>query len=158
VRPLTEEQRASYYRDGRAVAELYGVERPLTCDGDFHAMLDNLFPRFEAHPINREFLDIITSGRAAPTVPKKLHRALARASVSLLPVKVRERMELGREFDLTLADRQALKLAGKLADKVRSKDMPAWQAAERMGLPGDFVWLRPTRQEALLAAKAAREA
>lgn len=158
VRPLTEEQRASYYRDGRAVAELYGVTHPLTCDADFHAMLDQLFPRFEPHPINREFLDIIMSGRAAPTVPKLLHRALARASVSLLPAKVRERMELGREFDLTLADRLALRLAGKLADKARSKDMPAWQAAERMGLPGEFAWLAPARQKALLEAKAASAA
>jgi uncharacterized protein (DUF2236 family) len=153
VRPLSEGQRASYYRDGRAVAELYGVERPLTCDADFHAMLDNLFPRFEPHPINREFLDIITSGRAAPTVPKFLHRALARAAVSLLPGKVRARMELGQEFDLTLMDRAALKLAGRLADKTRSKDMPAWQAAERMGLPGDFAWLPEARQQTILAER-----
>lgn len=153
VQPLTEEQRASYYRDGRAVAELYGVTCPLTCDADFHAMLDRLFPRFESHPINREFLAIIMSGRAAPTVPGILHRALARAAVSLLPDKVRARLELGREFDLTLMDRAALKLAGRLADKARSKDMPAWQAAERMGLPGDFAWLSWAQQQAILARK-----
>lgn len=151
VQPLSDEERAGYFRDGRAVAELYGVQHPLTCDADFHAMLEKLYPRFEAHPINREFLDIMTSGRAAPTVPKALHRALARGAVSLLPDKVRARMELGREFDLTLADRIALKLAGRLADRVRGKDMPAWQAAERMGLPGNFAWLTPARQQQILA-------
>lgn len=152
VTPLSAAERASYYRDGEAVARLYGVENPLTSDADFFVMLDHLFPRFEAHAINREFLDIIMSGKAAPTVPKVLHRSLARASVSLLPDKVRERMELGAEFDLTAADRLALRVMGKLADKARSKDMPAWQAAERMGLPGNFAWLAPDRQRQILAA------
>ncbi|WP_284126239.1 oxygenase MpaB family protein [Parerythrobacter aestuarii] len=152
VSPVSAADRASYYRDGEAVARLYGVEHPLTSDADFFAMLDRLYPRFEAHPINREFLDIIMSRKAAPTVPKVLHRSLARASVSLLPQKVRERMELGPEFDLTMGDRLALRLMGKLADKARSKDMPAWQAAERMGLPGNFAWLSSARQEQILSA------
>jgi uncharacterized protein (DUF2236 family) len=153
VHPLSEGERTCYYRDGEAVARLYGVEHPLTCDGDFFAMLEALLPRFEPHPINREFLDIIQSGRAAPTIPKFLHRALARASVSLLPAKIRQRMELGREFDLTARDRMALKLAGKLADRVGTPDMPAWQAAERLGLPGRFAWMKPARQQALLAGR-----
>lgn len=151
VRPLTTADRRRYYSDGEAVARLYGVEHPLTSDADFFAMLDALFPRFEAHPINREFLDIIQSGQAAPTIPKFLHRALARAAVSLLPDKVRERMELGKEFDLTTRDRIALKLAGRLADRIGSPHMPAWQAAERLGLPGRFAWLNPAAQQRLLA-------
>ena len=68
-----------------------------------------------------------------------MKRSLARASVSLLPDKVRARLELGREFDLTRRDRLALRMMGKLADRVRSKDSPAWQAAVRLGLPGDFA-------------------
>lgn len=150
VHPLSDAERASYYRDGEAVARLYGVQNSLTCDADFFAMLERLFPRFEAHPINREFLDIIMSGRAAPTIPGFLHRALARASVSLLPPKVRERMELGAEFDLTRRDRIALKLAGKLADRIGNSGMPAWQAAERLGLPGRFAWMPVSRQKMLL--------
>lgn len=153
VRPLSAAERADYYRDGEAVARMYGVEHPLTCDADFFAMLDRLFPRFEPHPINREFLDIIMSGRAAPNIPAFLHRAMARASVSLLPTKVRERMELGREFDLRNRDRLALKAAGRLADRIATPQMPAWQAAERLGLPGRFAWLPATKQEALLAGQ-----
>lgn len=153
VAPLSESERKDYYRDGEAVARLYGVENPLRSDEDFHAMLDRLFPRLEAHPINREFLDIIMSGRAAPTIPRFLHRSLARASVSLLPDKVRVRLELGREFDLTRRDRLALRMMGELADRVRSKDSPAWQAAVRLGLPGDFAWRSPAGQRALLARR-----
>lgn len=154
VHPLSAAERAYYYRDGEAVARMYGVEHPLTCDADFFGMLDRLFPRFEAHPINREFLDIIMSGRAAPTIPKFLHRAMARASVSLLPARVRERMELGREFDLHKRDRLALVAAGRLADRIGSPQMPAWQAAERLGLPGRFVWMSAAKQRALLARTA----
>ena len=150
VSPLTEAQRRAYYRDGEPVVRLYGVENPLTSDADFFAMLDRLLPRFEAHPINREFLDIIQSGKAAPAVPKFLHRALARAAVSLLPDAVRQRLELGSEFDLTAADRLTLSLAGKLADRVRDRRSPAWQAARRLGLPGDFAWRSPAAQARLL--------
>ncbi|WP_324828520.1 oxygenase MpaB family protein [Qipengyuania zhejiangensis] len=155
IHPLSAAQRASYYADGEAVARLYGVEHPLTSDADFFAMLERLFPRFEPHAINREFLDIIMSGQAAPSIPKFLHRAMARASVSLLPPKLRERMELGAEFDLSRRERLALRLAGRLADRVSSPAMPAYAAAERLGLPGRFAWYRPERQKAILAARSA---
>lgn len=52
-----------------------------------------------------EFLAIIESGRAAPIVPRVLHRALASAAVSILLPLVRERLELGPELDLGIADR-----------------------------------------------------
>jgi uncharacterized protein (DUF2236 family) len=154
VRPLSEAERTAYYRDGVAVAELYGVSHPLRSDADFFAMYQALFQRFEAHPINREFLDIIMSGRAAPSIPKFLHRALARAAVSLLPAELRARMELGAEFDLSRRDRLALRLAGRIADRIGTPAMPAWAAAERLGLPGRFAWYSPQRQQAILQAKA----
>ncbi|ONF95409.1 oxygenase MpaB family protein [Sphingomonas jeddahensis] len=150
VRPMSPAERTAYYRDSEAVTRLYGVEHPLTSDGDFFAMLDRLSPRFEAHPINREFLDIIQSGKAAPAVPKFLHRALARAAVSLLPDAVRQRLELGAEFDLSAADRLMLRIAGRLADTVRDRNSPACQAARRLGLPGDFAWRSPAAQARLL--------
>jgi uncharacterized protein (DUF2236 family) len=154
VAPLSAAERATYYRDGEAVARLYGVERPLRSDADFFAMLDRLLPRFEAHPINLEFLDIIQSGRAAPAVPRMLHRSLARAAVSLLPDAVRARLQLGSAFDLTWRDRAMLSAAGKIADRVRAPGTPPWQAAVRLGLPGDFAWRSPAAQRRLLAARA----
>lgn len=153
VAPVSEEDRRAYYRDGEPIARLYGVETPLTSDADFFAMLDRLLPRFEPHPINFEFLAIIQSGKAAPAVPKILHRALARAAISLLPAPVRQRLELGSEYDLTAMDRLMLRTAGKLADKVRTRHSPAWQAALRLGLPGEFAWLSPTKQRQLLGAR-----
>ncbi len=153
VTPLSEAERRAYYRDGEPVVRLYGVENPLTCDADFFAMLARLQPRFEPHPINLEFLDIIRSGKAAPAVPKFLHRALARAAVSLLPPAVRARLELGTEWELSTADRLMLRAAGKLADRVRNPQSPAWQAAQRLGLPGNFAWRSPAQQALLLGAR-----
>lgn len=158
VAPVSEEDRRAYYRDGEPIARLYGVENPLRTDEDFVAMLNRLLPRFEAHPINLEFLDIIQSGKAAPAVPRMLHRALARAAISLLPPEVRQRLELGAQYDLTRMDTLLLRAAGKLADKVRSRHSPAWQAAQRLGLPGEFAWLSPAQQQRMLGSRSSARA
>lgn len=153
VRPLPAADQQRFFAEGKAVGELYGVTRSAGSEAEFLEMMEELLPDFEPHPINLEFLGIIASGKAAPTVPRFLHRALARGAVSILPRIVRERLELGREWDLTTFDRLALKLAGRLADRHRDRTSPAWQAAERLGLPGEFSWLPPARQTELLAAR-----
>lgn len=150
VSPLSEAEKAQFYSDGASIARLYGSENPIASTADFMAMMDKLAPRFEPHPIVSEFLDIIQSGKAAPTVPKFLHRALARASISLLPPIVRQKLGFGREYDLTFADRIALKTAGRLADRVVQPNSPPAQAAVRLGLPADFVWRKPAEQQRLL--------
>lgn len=104
-------------------------------------MMAALAPDFEPHSINLEFLGIIASGKAAPSAPKFLHRALAKGAVSILPDLVRNRLELGAEWNLTAADRAVLRVFGRLADTIRDRKSPAWQAAVRMGLPGEFAWL-----------------
>jgi uncharacterized protein (DUF2236 family) len=154
VRPLGQADRKRFYAEGKPVAALYGVTRTVTSDADFTAMMDELLPGFEPHPINLEFLGIIQSGQAAPSVPRFLHRALARGAVAILPPVVRKRLQLGREWDLTLADSLALSAAGRLADVVRDRTSPAWHAAVRQGLPGDFAWVAPGRQRQLLAQRA----
>lgn len=152
VAPVSEADQLRYYRGGAPVARLYGVETLIESTADFNAMMEKLAPRFEPHPIVREFLDIIQSGKAAPNVPRFLHRALARGAVSLLPPLVRDRLELGREFDLSPLDRVALKFAGRMADRKRDPESPPWQASIRLGLPGDFPWRSPAEQQRLLAS------
>lgn len=150
VQPLTEAEKARFWSEGSDIPSLYGVQNSPRSTADFMAMMEKLAPRFEPHPIVNEFLGIIQSGKAAPTVPKFLHRALARASVSLLPPLVREKLQLGREFDLTLADKLTLKLAGGLAERKFMPDSPPAQASARVGLPADFLWRKPADQQRLL--------
>ncbi|WP_439814213.1 oxygenase MpaB family protein [Zavarzinia sp. CC-PAN008] len=150
VSPLSEADKDRFYREGEIVARLYGVQVCPRSQADFLAMMERLAPRFEPHPIVTEFLDIIQSGKAAPGIPRVLHRALARAAVSILPPLVRDRLELGRAFDLTLADRLMLKAAGALAERVADPRAPACQASVRLGLPANFLYRRPAEQQRLL--------
>lgn len=153
VHPLSEADKTRFFSEGKAVTALYGVQTSPNSNAEFLAMMDRLTPRFEPHPIVNEFLAIITSGQAAPAVPKFLHRALARASVSLLPPIVRERLQLGRDWDLTASETLALKLAGRLAEKVPVPGSPPCDASVRMGLPMDFLYRSRKAQARLLAAK-----
>jgi uncharacterized protein (DUF2236 family) len=150
VAPLSEVEQNRFFAEGAPVAELYGVQRKLTCRDDFAEMMAQLLPGFEAHPINAEFLGIIQSGKAAPSMPRFLHRALARAAVSILPEAIRERLELGREFDLGLRDRIAVRLVARLAERKHDPASPPAQASVRLGLPSNFLWRAPGEQTRLL--------
>jgi uncharacterized protein (DUF2236 family) len=151
VAPLSEAEQSRFYAEGAPVAALYGVENKLTCRGDFVTMMERLAPGFEPHPINEEFLAIIQSGKAAPSVPRFLHRALARAAVSILPPLIRDRLQLGAEYDLGLRDRIAVRLVARLAERKHDPASPPAQASVRLGLPSDFLWRAPREQARLLA-------
>jgi uncharacterized protein (DUF2236 family) len=153
VAPLSEAEKTRFYEEAHPIARLYGVKSSPSSQADFMAMMDRLLPRFEPHPIVEEFLGIIQSGQAAPNAPKFLHKALARASVSLLPPAVREALALGSEYDLTTFDRLALKAAGKLAERIPVRTSPPCQASVRLGLPHDFLYRSRAEQKRLLEAR-----
>lgn len=152
VHPLGDADKDRFMADGDAIGREFGARHnPPTVDA-FMAMMDALEPKFEPHPIIFEFLDIIQSGRAAPAVPRYLHRAIARASVSLLPAHIRRKLELGARYDLTRLDRMMLRIAGRLADRHVDRAAPHCQASLRLGLPHDFLFKSPAEQQRLLAA------
>ncbi len=154
VQPLSDTDKDRFMRDGDAIGREFGARRtPPTVDA-FMAMMALLEPRFEPNPIIFEFLAIIQSGRAAPGVPRFLHRAIARASVSLLPERVRLRLELGPQYDLTRLDRLMLRTAGRLADRHMDRTSPACRSSERLGLPHDFLFRSKMEQSRILAARA----
>jgi uncharacterized protein (DUF2236 family) len=155
VSPLSETEKAQFYSEGQPIARLYGVQHVPASGADFLAMMDRLADRFEPHPIVGEFLEIIESGRTLPGTPKFMHRALARASVSLLPPIVREKLQLGAAYDLKASDRLILKAAGKLAERIPIKGSPPSDASLRMGLPYDFLYKSRTEQARLLARRKA---
>ncbi|MEY2926052.1 MAG: hypothetical protein RL367_529, partial [Pseudomonadota bacterium] len=80
--------------------------------------------------------------------------ALARAAVSILPPVVRDRLALGREYDLTLIDRMALKFMARAAERKIDPASPPCQASVRLGLPHDFLYRAPAEQARLLAVVA----
>jgi len=152
VRPVSDAEQKRYFEAGETVARLYGAQNPIRSFADFDVMLAKLLPRFEPHPINKEFLDIMCSGRAAPGVPKGLQSALVHAAVSILPPVVRERLELGPEYDLHWKGAATVKLMAKSADRIPDPNSPAAHAAERLGLPRSFAWKSSEDRARLLAA------
>lgn len=151
VHSVSDADKDRFMADSDAIGREFGARHTPPTVAAFMAMMDELEPRFEPHPIIFEFLDIIQSGRAAPGVPRFLHRAIARASVSLLPAHIRRKLELGPRYDLTRLDRTALRTAGRLADRHVDRAAPHCQASVRLGLPYDFLFKSPAEQRRLLA-------
>ena len=150
VKPVSDADKKRFFEEGVPVSRLYGVQNPIRSLEDFDAMLQKLLPRFEPHPINTEFLDIMCSGRAAPGVPKGLQSALVHAAVDILPKAVRERLELGPQYDLTWKGEATVKMMGGLAEKIPDPTSPAAHASERHGLPRSFLWKSPAERARLL--------
>lgn len=140
VHRLSDAEKHAYWTGGDEVARLYGVTEIPHSEAEFMAMMERLAPRFEAHSINSDFLGIVSSGQARPEIPKFIHKALARAAVDILPPIVREKLDLGAEWDLSWPERLLVKLFGRLADRKVDDSHPAYQAALRLGLPGDTAW------------------
>lgn len=148
---VSEADKTQYYAEAAPGAKLYGVQNSPMSTADFFKMMDRLVHRFEAHPINEEFLGIIMSGAAAPDTPRYLSRAMARASVSLLPPIVRERLGLGPDYDLSLVDRLTVKALGRYLNSKPIPGSPPCDASLRVGLPENFLYLRPGKRAAILA-------
>ena len=142
VRTLSDHEKHEYWTGGDEVAKLYGVTNVAHSEAEFLAMMEPLVTRFEPHQINSDFLEIVSSGRARPEIPKFIHKALARAAVDILPPIAREKLGLGPEWNLSGAERLMVKFVGRLADKKVESESPAYQAALRLGLPGDTAWRR----------------
>lgn len=157
VSPVTDADKTRFMRDSEAIGRQFGARRTPQSVADFMGMMDELAPRFEPHPIIFEFLEIIESGRAAPSIPKFLHRAVARAAVSLLPEWLQDRLELRQRYRLGLFDRLALRMAGRLADRTPQLSSAPCRASERLGLPANFLYL-PAAQRARLIQELARKA
>lgn len=142
VHPLSASEKHEFWTGGDAVAQLYGVTEIAHSEAEFLVMMDRLVPRFEPHQINSDFLGIIASGKARPEIPRFIHKALARASVEILPPVVRQKLGLGPEWTLSWPERQLVKFVGRMADRKVDEAHPAYQAAQRLGLPGDTAWRR----------------
>ena len=142
VHPLSDAEKQEFWTGGDEVAKLYGVTEIPHSEAEFLKMMERLLPRFEPHQINSDFLEIIASGKARPQIPKFIHKALARASVEILPPVVREKLGLGPEWNLSWPERQLVKIVGRMADRKVETEHPAYQAALRLGLPGDTAWRR----------------
>lgn len=152
VERVSEAEKVQYYAEAAPGAKLYGVQNSPLSTADFFDMMNRLVHRFEAHPINSEFLGIIMSGQAAPDTPKYLSRAMVRASVSLLPQVVRDKMALGPKYNLSAIDRMVVRAFGAYLNRKPIPGTPPYDASLRVGLPGNFLFVGKRKRAELLAA------
>ena len=148
---VSEADKQLYYAEAAPGAKLYGVQRSPMSTADFFDMMKPLVERFESHEINEEFLGIIMSGAAAPDTPKYLSRAMARASVSLLPPIVRQKLGLGPKYDFSFIDRQVVKALGAYLNRKPIPGTPPYDASLRLGLPGEFLFKGKQERARLMA-------
>jgi uncharacterized protein (DUF2236 family) len=142
VRPLTPKQRDSFYAEGRPAAELYGSVGAPASEAELRALFEAMGPRLEASPVVAEFLAIM---RSAPLLPRPIRfpqRTLVRAAVAILPDWVRERLRLGKRWNLRPLERRLVRQAAKTADRLRLQVSPWEQACVRLGLPADYLHKR----------------
>ena len=152
VERVPEADKTRYYAEAAPGAKLYGVQRSPTSTADFFDMMKPLVDRFEAHPINEEFLGIIMSGQAAPDTPKYISQAMVRASVSLLPPVVRGKLGLGKAYNLSVVDRMTVMALGKYLNRKPIPGSPPCDASLRIGLPANFLYRGARERARLLAA------
>ena len=128
------------FAEARAPGRLYGaIGAPADLAG-FTAMKDRLLPGFRPSPIVLEFLGIMDRVKALPAPFRPLQRAAVRGGIAILPPDVRAVLELGPEWDLSSRQRTALRLAGRVAERIVIPGSPPAQAAQRLGLPMRTAW------------------
>ena len=142
VRPLPRSARDLFYAEGRPAAELYGSVDAPASEAELDACLAATAPRLEPSTVITEFLGIMRRAPLLPAPARSVQHALVRAAVGLVPGWVRERLELGREWDLRPLEGGLIRRAAVAADRLRLDSGPAAQACVRLGLPPDYLHAR----------------
>lgn len=135
VRPLSEADRDRFYSEGTEIAALYGASDVPATEVERVERFAKMFPLLEPSPIVSEFLDILDRTRILPGPLRFLQRIMIRASIDILPRNVRERLELGSEYDLGRRERVFLQWLGRRAERF---PIP-WKAVRRGLSLGDSL-------------------
>ena len=142
VSPLTDAEKDQFYAEAAPAARLYGALGAPDSRAAWEAQLAAMAPRLEASDIVLEFLALMRETKIAPGAVSLLQRPLIRAAVGLVPAPVRDRLELGSEWMPRPFELKAIKLAGRMADRLAVPGAPPAQACQRMGLPADWLYRR----------------
>lgn len=140
VQPVAEGERNRFYAEGAEASRLYGaVGAPLSESG-IRGLFAAMHGRLEPSPILFEFLDIVQRVPLVPRPVAMLQRWLVKAAVSIVPVAVREKLGLGRHWDLTNWQHRFVQAGGNAADRIILPSSPAVQACRRLGLSDDYLY------------------
>ena len=142
VSPLSGAEKDQFYAEAAPAARLYGALGAPDSRTAWEAQLSDMIPRLEPSEIVLEFLNLMRETKIAPGAVSLLQRPLIRAAVGLVPAPVRDRLGLGSEWLPRPFELKAIRLAGRIADRIAVPGAPPAQACQRMGLPADWLYRR----------------
>ena len=141
VAPLSPADRDRFYAEAGPAARLYGALGAPASEAAWQAQLSAMLPRLERSDIVLEFLRLMREVRVAGPL-SRLQHPLIRAAVGLAPQEVRAVLGLGREWLPRSLELPVIRAAARLADRTPIPGAPPWEASERMGLPGAWLYRR----------------
>jgi uncharacterized protein (DUF2236 family) len=140
VAPLSTPEMSAWYQEGVPVSRLYGACDAPGTEAELRELLDSARDRLERSEIIFEFLRIMRDSPIFPLQLRWLQRMLVRAAVELVPVWIRERLELDASHGLRRWQQSLVQVAGVLADRIVLPESPAAQSCLRLGLPPTFLY------------------
>jgi uncharacterized protein (DUF2236 family) len=140
VAPLSAADRDRFYAEAQTGARLYGAPGAPTDEAQQQALFEIMLPQLEASSIVFEFLDIMRRTRALPLPLQPLQLLYLRAAVSILPARVRARLQLDSGYELKGWQRRLIRLSGAFADRVVLRAAPPAQSCLRLGLSTDYLY------------------
>ena len=150
VAPVSAEEELEYFAEQAKIIEIYRSKNPILSVKDFEQMMYSLAPTFESSEIVNKYLSLISTVSPGRGVPQAVQQTMVKAAVSLLHPIIHESLELGTTYELTDSEREMIASIGyQRESEPDTHGIPA-QASVRMGLPADFLWQTPSRQQELL--------
>jgi uncharacterized protein (DUF2236 family) len=132
--------RDRFYAEGKPAAALYGASATAGSQAEQQALFERLDGQLRASPTIFEFLRIVRRMPALPAPLRPLQGLLVQASVQLIPRPLRERLDLGRAWDLAPWQDGLVRRAAAAMNRLVLATHPAVQACRRLGLPDDHLY------------------
>jgi uncharacterized protein (DUF2236 family) len=141
VHSLSLTERNRYYTEGIRTAGLYGAPSVPTSETEIDMLFCATAGRLQQSDIVFEFLAIIRSVPVLPLLLRPFQHLLVRSAVDLVPPFVRTILGLS-DHGLHAWEAEVVRQAGAFADRIVLEANPAVQACRRMGLPGNYLYVR----------------
>ena len=140
VRPFGDAERDRFYVESQPVAQLFGATGAPRSLVEQRAQFEEMRPHLEDHVIVHDFLAIMKKVPALPLFMRPLQPVMVRAGVSLLPSWLRERLNLGAEWQLKPREEKLLRWLGAKFDRLTIPGAPPAHACQRLGLPRNYLY------------------
>ncbi len=140
VAPLSRADRDRFYDEARPAARLYGAHGTPASEAEQQALFAKMLPALEASDIVVEFLGIMGQTPSLPWPLRPMQALYLRAGVVLLPPDIRQRLELGDDYDLAPWQRSLIGFIGRLGDRIPLRKAPPAQSCTRLGLPANYLY------------------